>query len=134
MKKPESSSSHVAPSPSVVSPLPSWSTVDVPTSFNSEFQATNSSIPKLEIASSYCVPSPRAVSRAVSPLSRRLSPPRATIPTPTISGLTVTKAVVEDLKKTNATLSAENMSFQSQVLHNPTFYSGIARFLVIETS
>ncbi|CAK9881305.1 unnamed protein product [Sphagnum jensenii] len=100
---------------SVVSPLPSWSTVDVPTGFNSEFQATNSSIPKLKIASSYSVPSPRVVSRAVSPLSRRLSPPRATIPTPTISGLTVTKAVVEDLKKTSATLSAENMSFQSQI-------------------
>ncbi|KAH8954246.1 hypothetical protein BDL97_08G069500 [Sphagnum fallax] len=100
---------------SVVSPLPSWSTVDVPTGFNSEFQATNSSIPKLKIASSYSVPSPRAVSRAVSPLSRRLSPPRATIPTPTISGLTVTKAVVEDLKKTSATLSAENMSFRSQI-------------------
>ncbi len=133
MKKSESSSSCVAPAPSVVSPLPSWSTVDVPTGFNSEFQATNS-IPKLKIASSYSVHSPRAVSRAVSPLSRRLSPPRATTPTPTISGLTVTKAVVEDLKKTNATLSAENTSFRSQVLHNPTFYSGIARCLVIETS
>ncbi|CAM6033943.1 unnamed protein product [Sphagnum compactum] len=77
MKKPESSSSRVAPAPSVVSP---------------------------------CHPGVLAV----SPLSRRLSPPRATTPTPTISGLTVTKAVVEDLKKTNATLSAENMSFQSQ--------------------
>jgi alpha-tubulin suppressor-like RCC1 family protein len=113
LKKFESFSSRVAPAPYG---FPYWGNVNVPTSFNSGYLATNSSTSKPSFASSNPLPSPRAISRAVSPLSRRSSPPRATTPTPTISGLTVTKAVVEDLKKINDNLSAENMSLRSQVL------------------
>ncbi|CAM6076815.1 unnamed protein product [Sphagnum tenellum] len=115
IKKPESFSSRVAPVPTGFPPLPTWGCVDVPASFNFGYPATNASTPKLSMASSNSAPSPMAVSRAVSPLSRRSSPSRATAPTPNLSGVTVSKTVIEDLKKTNDTLGAENMSLRSKV-------------------
>jgi alpha-tubulin suppressor-like RCC1 family protein len=115
MKKPESFSSRVSPAPSGFPSLSSWGNVNVPTTFKSEFKSSHSSKPKKSIVSSIAVTTPRAVSRAVSPLSRRVSPPRSTTPTPTISGLTTSKSIVEELKKTNEGLIEENLKLQSQV-------------------
>jgi hypothetical protein len=115
MKKPESFSSRVSPAPNGFPSQSSWGNVSVPTTFKSEFKSSHSSNPKKSIVSSIAVTTPRAVSRAVSPLSRRVSPPRSTTPTPTISGLTTSKSIVEELKKTNEGLIEENLKLQSQV-------------------
>jgi len=115
MKKPESFSSRVSPAPNGFPSQSSWGNVSVPTTFKSEFKSSHSSNPKKSIVSSIAVTTPRAVSRAVSPLSRRVSPPRSTTPTPTISGLTTSKSIVEELKKTNEGLIEENLKLQSQI-------------------
>jgi alpha-tubulin suppressor-like RCC1 family protein len=115
MKRPEAFSSRVSPAPNGFLSLASWGSVNVPTTFKSEFKSSHSD-PKASIVSSISVPAPRAVSRAVSPLSRKASPPRSTTPTPTISGLTTSKTIVEELKKTNEGLIEENLKLRSQVL------------------
>ncbi|KAL3684617.1 hypothetical protein R1sor_002639 [Riccia sorocarpa] len=107
-KKSDVSSSRVSPAPNGMMP---WGSVNVPPTFNSGFFQ-----PKLmALATSISVPQSRNLSRAVSPLSRRSSPPRSTTPTPTITGLTIPKTVVDDLKKTNETLMEENLKLRQQV-------------------
>lgn len=111
IKKPESFSSRVSPAPGFAA-LPTWGSVNVPPGFSKPpFLPTS----KGSLVTSTSTPSPRAVSRAVSPLSRRSSPPRSTTPTPTVTGLTIPKTVVEDLKKTNEAMSEENLKLRSQV-------------------
>ncbi|BBG96538.1 Regulator of chromosome condensation family with FYVE zinc finger domain [Prunus dulcis] len=58
--------------------------------------------------------SKKIASRATSPTSRRSSPPRATTPTPALSGLTLPK-VVDDAKRTNDSLSEEVLKLRAQV-------------------
>ncbi|CAB4268476.1 unnamed protein product [Prunus armeniaca] len=60
------------------------------------------------------LPGSRIASRATSPTSRRSSPPRATTPTPALSGLTLPK-VVDDAKRTNDSLSEEVLKLRAQV-------------------
>ncbi|XP_015867211.2 PH, RCC1 and FYVE domains-containing protein 1 [Ziziphus jujuba] len=60
------------------------------------------------------LPGSRIVSRATSPTSRRSSPPRATTPTPILSGHTSSK-VVNDAKRTNESLSEEVLRLRAQV-------------------
>ncbi|XP_022764770.1 PH, RCC1 and FYVE domains-containing protein 1-like isoform X3 [Durio zibethinus] len=60
------------------------------------------------------LPGSRIVSRATSPTSRRSSPPRATTPTPTLSGFSSMK-VVDDAKRTNEGLSEEVVKLRTQV-------------------
>ncbi|KAH9698507.1 Regulator of chromosome condensation (RCC1) family with FYVE zinc finger domain-containing protein [Citrus sinensis] len=57
------------------------------------------------------LPGSRIMSRATSPTSRRSSPPRATTPTPTLSGLASPKIVVDDAKRT----SEEVIKLRAQV-------------------
>ncbi|CAL9145512.1 unnamed protein product [Musa hybrid cultivar] len=54
-------------------------------------------------------------SRAVSPFSRKSSPPRSTTPTPTTSGLSFTKNISDSLKKTNDLLNQELLKLRSEV-------------------
>ncbi|XP_039124892.1 PH, RCC1 and FYVE domains-containing protein 1 isoform X2 [Dioscorea cayenensis subsp. rotundata] len=54
-------------------------------------------------------------SRAVSPFSRKPSPPRSATPVPTTSGLSFSKSVADSLKKTNELLSLEVQKLRSQV-------------------
>ncbi|KAK1322667.1 Ultraviolet-B receptor UVR8 [Acorus calamus] len=54
-------------------------------------------------------------SRAVSPFSRRPSPPRSATPIPTTSGLSFSKNVVDSLKKTNDLLNQEVQRLRAQV-------------------
>ncbi|XVF24448.1 hypothetical protein REPUB_Repub13aG0128800 [Reevesia pubescens] len=61
------------------------------------------------------LPGSRIVSRATSPTSRRSSPPRATTPTPTLSGFSSMKVVVDDAKRTNEGLSEEVVKLRTQV-------------------
>lgn len=61
------------------------------------------------------LPGSRIVSRASSPTSRRSSPPRATTPTPTLSGLASPKIFVGDAKRTNDSLSEEIIKLRAQV-------------------
>ncbi|KAJ4912594.1 Regulator of chromosome condensation (RCC1) family with FYVE zinc finger domain [Raphanus sativus] len=71
------------------------------------------------------VPGSRIVSRVTSPISRRLSPPaRSTTPTPTLSGLTTPKIVVDDTKRTNDNISQEVVMLRSQVSCFALFSSG----------
>ncbi|KAL0887529.1 hypothetical protein Bca101_011512 [Brassica carinata] len=60
------------------------------------------------------VPGSRIVSRATSPISRRLSPPSSTTPTPTLSRLTTPKIVVDDTKRTDDSISQEVVMLRSQ--------------------
>ncbi|ESQ41205.1 hypothetical protein EUTSA_v10012520mg [Eutrema salsugineum] len=95
-----------------VSPIPSGSSqrgaLNIAKSFNPVFGASK----KFFSAS---VPGSRIVSRATSPISRRASPPRSTTPTPTLSGLTTPRIVVDDTKRTNDNLSQEVVKLRSQV-------------------
>jgi alpha-tubulin suppressor-like RCC1 family protein len=111
-KKPDSSSSRVSPAPNGSSGVATWGSVSVPAGF-----LKPPSTPSLKGpgAISSSMMTGRAISRAVSPLSRRSSPPRSTTPTPTGTGLVIPRTVVEDLKKTNDTLSDENVQLRSQV-------------------
>ncbi|CAM6104930.1 unnamed protein product [Calypogeia fissa] len=107
-KRSDTSSSRVSPAPNG---MMSWGTVTVPPTFNAGFLP-----PKIvAMAANLPLPQPRHLNRTVSPLSRRSSPPRSTTPTPTISGLSVPRTVVEDLKKTNEALSEEVMKLRAQV-------------------
>lgn len=54
-------------------------------------------------------------SRAVSPFSRKASPPRSVTPIPTTSGLSFSKNIVESLKKANEVLNQEVQMLRSQV-------------------
>ncbi|KAJ0973334.1 hypothetical protein J5N97_021293 [Dioscorea zingiberensis] len=54
-------------------------------------------------------------SRAVSPFSRKPSPPRSVTPVPTTSGLSFSKNVTDSLKKTNELLNQEIQKLRGQV-------------------
>ncbi|MQL96978.1 hypothetical protein Taro_029664 [Colocasia esculenta] len=54
-------------------------------------------------------------SRAVSPFSRKSSPPRSATPVPTVSGLSFSKSVSDSLKKTNELLNQEVVKLRAQV-------------------
>ncbi|KAG0495372.1 hypothetical protein HPP92_000063 [Vanilla planifolia] len=54
-------------------------------------------------------------SRAVSPFSRKPSPPRSVTPIPTTSGLSFSKSVADNLKKTNDLLNQEIQKLRLQV-------------------
>ncbi|KAK9110447.1 hypothetical protein Sjap_018507 [Stephania japonica] len=54
-------------------------------------------------------------SRAVSPFSRKPSPPRSTTPFPTTSGLSFSKSIADSLKKTNELLNQEVQKLRTQV-------------------
>ena len=112
-KKPDSSSSRVSPAPNGSSGVGTWGSVSVPAGFLKPPFTPGLKGPG---AISSSVVTGQAVSRAVSPLGQRLSPPRSTTPTPTGAGLVIPRTVVEDLKKTNDTLSDENVQLRSQVL------------------
>jgi len=68
------------------------------------------------------VPGSRIVSRATSPISRRTSPPRSATPTPTIGGLAFPRFAVDDVKKTNDSLSQEVVQLKAQVNNLHPFY------------
>ncbi|GMI97384.1 hypothetical protein like AT5G19420 [Hibiscus trionum] len=104
-KKLEFSSSRVSPVPNGGS---QWGALNITKSFNPVFGSSK----KFFSAS---VPGSRIVSRATSPISRRLSPPRSTTPTPTLGGLTSPKIVVDDAKRTNDNLSQEIVRLRAQV-------------------
>ncbi|XP_039117171.1 PH, RCC1 and FYVE domains-containing protein 1-like isoform X1 [Dioscorea cayenensis subsp. rotundata] len=54
-------------------------------------------------------------SRAVSPFSRKSSPPRSATPVPTTSGLSFSKNVTDSLKRTNELLNQEIQKLRAQV-------------------
>ncbi|KAL3845420.1 hypothetical protein ACJIZ3_002823 [Penstemon smallii] len=54
-------------------------------------------------------------SRAVSPFSRKPSPPRSATPVPTTSGLSFSKSITDSLKKTNELLNQEVHKLRTQV-------------------
>ncbi|CAL9767775.1 unnamed protein product [Musa acuminata subsp. burmannicoides] len=54
-------------------------------------------------------------SRAVSPFSRKSSPPRSATPIPTTSGLSFSKSTTDTLKKTNELLNQEVQKLRAQV-------------------
>ncbi|KAJ8637038.1 hypothetical protein MRB53_011305 [Persea americana] len=104
-KKLEFNSSRVSPIPTGSS---QWGSLNISKSFNPVFGSSK----KFFSAS---VPGSRIVSRATSPISRRPSPPRSTTPTPTLTGLTSPKIVVDDAKRTNDSLSQEVLQLRAQV-------------------
>lgn len=108
VKKPDSTR-RVSPVPVG---LPHWVAVTPPTSFNPGYVPPPPPLPVLP-----SVPSSRMPSRSHSPLSRRPSPPRSTTPTPTGAGLISTKTVVDELRKTNDSLTEEVAKLKKQVLH-----------------
>lgn len=61
------------------------------------------------------LPQSRNTSRAVSPFSRRPSPPRSATPIPTMSGLASSKTLVDGLTKTNTLMTQEIMNLRDQV-------------------
>ncbi|CAI9291529.1 unnamed protein product [Lactuca saligna] len=68
----------------------------------------------------YAVPRPIVTqsgvnSRAVSPFSRKSSPPRSATPVPTTSGLSFSKNVADSLKRTNDLLNQEVLKLRGQV-------------------
>ncbi|KAK6141538.1 hypothetical protein DH2020_024723 [Rehmannia glutinosa] len=104
-KKLEFNSSRVSPIPNGSS---QWgSALNISKSFNPVFGSSK----KFFSAS---VPGSRIVSRATSPISRRVSPPRSTTPTPTLGGLTSPKIVLDDTKMTNECLSQEVIKLRAQ--------------------
>ncbi|KAH7283045.1 hypothetical protein KP509_35G058700 [Ceratopteris richardii] len=60
------------------------------------------------------VPPPRTFASALSPISRRSSPPRSATPT-NISDFTSSEYIFEDLKRTNQSLTQEVLKLQAQV-------------------
>lgn len=54
-------------------------------------------------------------SRAVSPFSRKPSPPRSATPVPTTSGLSFSKSITDSLRKTNELLNQEVHKLRAQV-------------------
>lgn len=61
------------------------------------------------------VPQSKNNSRAVSPFSRRPSPPRSATPTPTMAGLASSKGLVDDLRRTNEFMNQEILNLREQV-------------------
>ncbi|KAF8396243.1 hypothetical protein HHK36_017858 [Tetracentron sinense] len=104
-KKLEFNSSRVSPIPNGGS---QWGALNISKSFNPVFGSSK----KFFSAS---VPGSRIVSRATSPISRRTSPPRSTTPTPTVTGLTSPKIVMDDVKRTSDGLSQEVLKLRAQV-------------------
>ncbi|EFJ08457.1 hypothetical protein SELMODRAFT_185380 [Selaginella moellendorffii] len=94
-------------STSRVSPMPNgllqWGGVNAPAAFNAFLDAAKS------------IPQSRVGSRAVSPLSRRPSPPRSATPIPTVGGLTSPKHEVEEVKLKNESLILEISRLKAQV-------------------
>ncbi|GAB2212088.1 hypothetical protein Droror1_Dr00025433, partial [Drosera rotundifolia] len=95
-----------------VSPVPNggsqWGALNITKSLNPVFGSSK----KFFSAS---VPGSRIVSRATSPISRRVSPPRSTTPIPTLSGLLSPGFAVNDVKRTNDSLSEEVIRLRAQV-------------------
>ncbi|KAG2671854.1 hypothetical protein I3760_13G012900 [Carya illinoinensis] len=95
-----------------VSPLPNgvsqWDALSDSKSLNPVFGSSK----KFFSAS---LPGSRIVSRATSPKSRRSSPPRATTPIPTLSGLSSPKFAVGDAKRMNDNLNEEVLKLRAQV-------------------
>jgi hypothetical protein len=56
-------------------------------------------------------------SRAVSPFSRKSSPPRSTTPVPTTHGLSIAKSAADNLTKKNEMLNQEVERLRAQVSH-----------------
>ncbi|KAK3228813.1 hypothetical protein Dsin_000694 [Dipteronia sinensis] len=104
-KKPDFNRTRVLPLPNGVS---GSSAVNSSKSSNPVFGSTK----KFFSAS---LPGSRIMSRATSPTSRRSSPPRATTPTPTLSGFASPKIVVDDAKRTTDGLSEEVVKLRAQV-------------------
>ncbi|CAK9171457.1 unnamed protein product, partial [Ilex paraguariensis] len=104
-KKLEFNSSRVSPIPNGSS---QWGALNTSKSFNPVFGSSKKNF-------SASVPGSRMVSRATSPVSRRLSPTRSTTPIPTLGGLTSPKFVVDDSKRTNDSLSQEVIKLRAQV-------------------
>ncbi|KAJ4965256.1 hypothetical protein NE237_017105 [Protea cynaroides] len=69
-------------------------------------------IPKLVLTS---VGQSGTSSRAVSPFSRKPSPPRSATPVPTMSGLSFSKSITDSLRKTNELLNQEVQKLRAQV-------------------
>lgn len=105
MKKPESLRR--------VSPAPSESNLRM-IGIMSGFHDLDSSIHKSMVSPIATAPS-RTFPSAISPLSRQSSPPRSTTPTPTMSGFTAPDLVLDELKKTNKTLTQEVLKLQALV-------------------
>ncbi|KAK6233521.1 hypothetical protein QUC31_005927 [Theobroma cacao] len=95
-----------------VSPFPNGVSQCAPQNSSKTSNALFGSSKKFFSAS---LPGSRIVSRATSPTSRRSSPPRATTPTPTLSGFASMKVVVDDAKRTNDGLSEEVIKLRTQV-------------------
>ncbi|KAG6500855.1 hypothetical protein ZIOFF_040713 [Zingiber officinale] len=97
-----------------VSPIPNgtlrWGGLNISKSFN----PISGPSKKFFSAS---VPGSRIVSRATSPVSRRLSPPRSTTPTPTLGGLTSPRILPDNSKSGTDTLSQEVMRLRAQVMN-----------------
>ncbi|KAK8928165.1 Protein Brevis radix-like 4 [Platanthera zijinensis] len=55
--------------------------------------------------------------RAISPILRRPSPPRSATPIPTMSGLSFSKSIADNLKKTNELLNQEIEKLRVQVVN-----------------
>jgi hypothetical protein len=91
-KKPDSSSSQVSLAPNGSSGVATWGSVSVPAGFLKPPFTPGLKGPGV-ISSSVVIG--RAVSRVLSPLSRRSSPPRSTAPTPTGAGLVIPRTVIE---------------------------------------
>uniref|UniRef100_A0A2N9HCS3 FYVE-type domain-containing protein n=1 Tax=Fagus sylvatica TaxID=28930 RepID=A0A2N9HCS3_FAGSY len=104
-KKQDVNSSRVSPLPSGVS---QWDALSNSKYLNPVFGSSK----KFFSAS---LPGSRIVSRATSPKSRRSSPPRATTPIPTLSGLSSPKFVLDDAKRVNDSLSEEVLKLRAQV-------------------
>ncbi|XP_047043490.1 PH, RCC1 and FYVE domains-containing protein 1-like [Lolium rigidum] len=71
----------------------------------------NRSVPRTVRTSARSV----ATSRAVSPFSRKSSPPRSTTPVPTTHGLSLSKSATDNLVKTNELLNQEVERLRAQV-------------------
>ncbi|XP_075506181.1 PH, RCC1 and FYVE domains-containing protein 1-like isoform X1 [Primulina tabacum] len=104
-RKPEFSSSRVSPIPNGSS---QWGALNISKSLNPVFGSSKKFF-------SVSVPGSRIVSRATSPISRRLSPPRSTTPTPTLGGLASPKVVLNDTKRMNDSLGEEVLKLRSQL-------------------
>ncbi|KAG6494444.1 hypothetical protein ZIOFF_049470 [Zingiber officinale] len=95
-----------------VSPIPNgtlrWGALNISKTFN----PTSGTSKKFFSAA---VPGSRIVSRATSPVSRRLSPPRSTTPTPTLDGLTSPRIISDSSKNGTDSLSQELTRLRAQV-------------------
>ncbi|XP_074577979.1 PH, RCC1 and FYVE domains-containing protein 1-like [Curcuma longa] len=95
-----------------VSPIPNGTLRWGALNFSKTFNPTSGTSKKFFSAS---VPGSRIVSRATSPVSRRLSPPRSTTPTPTLGGLTSPRIISDSSKNGTDSLSQELTRLRAQV-------------------